>query len=73
MKFISKVTDTLDVKSSYVKDKVKVKLSLDRPIGVQEVDASRIYRQMAHEGGKVVVLRVGQLYPPRKIPGTHFC
>jgi hypothetical protein len=27
---------------------------LDRPVGLQEVEASRIFRQSAHEGGKVV-------------------
>jgi hypothetical protein len=29
---------------------------LDRPLGLQEVDAPRIPRQLAHEGGKVVTL-----------------
>jgi hypothetical protein len=33
--------------------------SLDRPQGFQEVEAPRIFRQLAHEGGK-------------EIPGTHF-
>ena len=27
---------------------------LDRPLGVQQVEAPRIFRQSAHEGGKVV-------------------
>jgi len=27
---------------------------LDRPLGLQEVEASRISRQSVHEGGKVV-------------------
>jgi hypothetical protein len=34
--------------------KVKVKLSLYRPIGVQEVQAPIISRQSAGEGGKVI-------------------
>jgi hypothetical protein len=32
--------------------KVKVKLSLYRPWGFQEVDARRVSRQSAHEGGR---------------------
>jgi hypothetical protein len=36
--------------------KVKVKLSLNRPIGFQQFEASRISRQSAHEGGEVVSL-----------------
>ena len=44
---------------------------LDRPWGFQEAETSRISKQSAHE--KVVALWTGRLYPPRDIPGTHFC
>jgi hypothetical protein len=36
------------------KVKVKVKLSLDRTVGLLEVEAPTIFGQSAHEGGKVV-------------------
>jgi len=45
---------------------------LDRPLGLQEFEASRISRRHM----KVVrlsVLRTDRLYPPEDIPGTHFC
>jgi hypothetical protein len=29
---------------------------IDRPLGLQEVETSRFFRQSAHEGGKVVSL-----------------
>jgi hypothetical protein len=34
---------------------------------------SQIYRQSAHEGGKVVSPSTGRLYPPGNTPATHFC
>ena len=34
---------------------------LDRPRGLQKVEAPRIFRQWAHEGGKVVALRTIRL------------
>jgi len=39
---------------------------LDRPLGFGEVEASRISRQSASEGDKVVVLT-------HRLPGTNFC
>ena len=39
---------------------------LGRPLGLGEVEASRISRQSASEGGKVVVLT-------HRLPGTDFC
>jgi hypothetical protein len=34
---------------------------------------SQISRQLAHEGGRLSAIRNGRVYPPRNIPGTHFC
>jgi hypothetical protein len=42
---------------------------LDRPLGIQDVQAPRI---SAHEGGKVVIPTQRPLSPPRDIAGTHF-
>jgi len=59
----------LDVRNDRrVKINVKVKLShyrLGSPFGLEEFQAPRISRQLAHEGGKVVspTLRVARRYP----------
>jgi hypothetical protein len=56
--------------------KVKVKqfhYSLDRPLGFQEVEAPRFFRQSEHESGKVVSPTHRPPLPPGKFPGTHFC
>ena len=37
---------------------------LDMPLGLQQVEASRISRQSAHEGGKVVSPTPQPLFPP---------
>jgi hypothetical protein len=43
-------------------------MGLDRPLGLQEVEAARIAREWAHKGGKVV----GSIHclplPPRRYP-----
>ena len=41
---------------------VNLKLGLDRFLGLQEVEAPRIYRQPAHEGVKLSALGTGCLY-----------
>jgi len=50
---------------------------LDSPLGLQEVEATRISRQSAHEGGKVVNPTHLPSLPPPPLPGdnlvTHFC
>ena len=46
---------------------------LDSPLRLQDVEASRISSQSAHEGGKVVSPTHRPLLPPMNIPGTHFC
>ena len=43
---------------------------LHRLLGVQEIDASKISRQSAHEGGKLMSPKHGHLYLPGHIPGT---
>jgi len=47
---------------------------LDRPLGLQEVEAPRISRELALEGGMVVspTHRPPSL-PPGEITGSHFC
>jgi hypothetical protein len=46
---------------------------LERPQGLQEVQAPKIFRQSAHEGDKVVSRTHRPPLPPAKIPGTHLC
>jgi hypothetical protein len=54
-------------------NKGSVKAILENPLGLQEVEAPRISRQSAHEGGKVVSPTHRPSLPPEKIPCTHFC
>jgi hypothetical protein len=46
---------------------------LDRPLRLQEVEASRISRQSTLEGGKVVSPSTGRLYPPGDNRSIYFC
>jgi hypothetical protein len=45
---------------------------LDRPLGFQEVEAPRFFRQSAHEGGKVVSPTHQPPLPPRKYSWYSF-
>jgi hypothetical protein len=47
--------------------------ALGRLLGFQEVEAPRISRQSALEGGMVVSPTHRPSLPPGRIPGTHFC
>jgi len=52
------------------------KLFLSRPgqpFSVPEGQAAGISRQSTPEDGKVIRHNTGHLYPPRNIPGNHFC
>jgi hypothetical protein len=54
----------------------KVKHSLYRPgelLGVTEVEAPRISKQLAHGSGKVVSSTHRPPLPPGDNPGIHFC
>jgi len=51
----------------------KVKLSVYKPIGLQEVETHRISRQSACGGGKVVSPMHWPPLPPGDFHGTHFC
>jgi len=53
-------------------EKKKGNIGLDRPLGLQEVEAPRISRHSAHEGGKVVSHMHWSPLPPGDFPGTHF-
>jgi hypothetical protein len=46
---------------------------LDRPLGFQEVEASRISKQLGHERGKVESRPYGPPLSPGDITGSHFC
>ena len=46
---------------------------LDRPLGLKEVEAPRISRQSAHEGGKAISPRHRPPLHPRDNHGSHFC
>ena len=57
-------------------NKVKVKLSLyrpSRPLELMEVEAPKIFRQSAHEGGKVVTPTRRPPLPLGMIRGAKFC
>ena len=46
---------------------------IDRPLGLQMVEAPRISRQSAYEGDTAVSPRHRPTVPSRDIPGTLFC
>jgi hypothetical protein len=62
-------TDTL----KYINGKNYPITGLDRPLGLQEVEASKSSRQSAHDSGKVVSPTYGPPLPPGNNPRTDFC
>jgi hypothetical protein len=46
---------------------------LNRPIGFQEVEATRFKDNQHMKVVRLSALHTGRLYPPGIIPGTHFC
>jgi hypothetical protein len=46
---------------------------LGRPLGLQEVEAPRFLDNRHMKVVRLSALRTGRIYPPGKIPGTHFC
>jgi len=46
---------------------------LDKPLKVQEFEASRISKQSAYKDGKVVSPTHQTPLSPRHTPGNHFC
>ena len=46
---------------------------LDRPKGFQEAEAPRFQDSRHMKVVRLSALRTSCLYPPRNIPGTHFC
>jgi hypothetical protein len=53
--------------------KARTMISLDRSLGLEEVEAPRISRQSANEGGKVFSPKHRPSLPPGDTPGTHLC
>jgi hypothetical protein len=63
---------------NYFQNKISVKKSnlytgLYRPLGLQKVEAPKMSRKSAHEGGMVVSHTHRPPLPPGDIPGAHFC
>jgi hypothetical protein len=46
---------------------------LDRPLGLQEVEAPTFQDNRYMKVVRLSALHIGRLYPPGNIPGTHFC
>jgi hypothetical protein len=46
---------------------------LDRPLGLQEVEAPRFQGSWNMKVVRLSALSTGRLYPPGIISGTHFC
>jgi hypothetical protein len=51
--------------------KEKVKVSLYRPLGFQEVEAPRFPDNRHMKVVRLSAVSTGRLYPPENIPGTH--
>ena len=62
-----------DIKGLTVNKKPITYTGLGRPLGLQEIEAVWIPRQLVQEVGKVFRLTHRSLLPPGDIPGTHLC
>jgi hypothetical protein len=63
------------VRRSTVPDQLHIKQpsTYEKPEAASSVLGSKISRQSAHEGGRVVSPTHQPPLPPENIPGTHFC
>jgi hypothetical protein len=58
---------------NFINSKVKrFHTGLGRPLGLQEVEAPRFLDRRHMKVVRLSALHTGLLYPPGKIPGTHF-
>jgi hypothetical protein len=69
--YVQKLECVPNVTLIFVRNKVKV--SLYRPRGLQQVEAPRSFRQLTYEGGKVVSPSHRLVLPPTECPCTHCC
>jgi hypothetical protein len=77
-KMVSLISYEFNLKPSYPCNNIKVKVKqshrgLDRPFGLQEVEAPRFLDNRHMKVVRLSALRTGRLYLPGKNPGTHFC
>jgi hypothetical protein len=73
LRHIGTYTSTVILKNYLLIKKAIPFVGVYRPLGLQEFEATRIRRQLAHEGGKVVRITLWPLLPPGDIPGAHLC
>jgi hypothetical protein len=57
----------------YIKYSYKGYTGLERPLGLQKVEAPTVYRKQEHESCKFVSLTHRPSLTAGDIPGTHFC
>jgi hypothetical protein len=70
---VERIHDGSTIRAPMVKGKAFLLQAWTGSWGFQEVQAFRISRQLAHEGGRVVGPTHRPSLPPGRIPGTHSC